>query len=532
MSDNSISKNFRALLEECNGSAIQESLTQITERKTLPVTDVVALHDALLFAIAYAPDNKTYLDCESAIQRLTKLFPAYDEQLRDSGITGSVLVSSFSLELLNWIHLNFPEQVSFHSFDEAKKDIGEDLKMLFPPAEAEAFSWGWSKIKLFRCLCGGKITIEKILQLFRNESKKELANYLFGKSGIYVEVRLSDNLISRSSARSVSYAPFFHQKIQKKFDTAEIISSPLPKAKKLTEKEKEDLVTNARMMLASLGRETDPVTSCNISETEFYCLERGFAITLFYLLPQQRLAFDAYVGYFMYKNGLPVAYGGAWMFFDKALIGINIFDAFRGGESNFLFAQLLRTYSQRFTLNSFSVEPYQYGKNNPEGIQSGAYWFYYRFGFRSNIAELRELAEKEQLKIKTIKNYKTPASILKQFTKSNITLELKPTKTISSATLSLKISESIGKNFGGNRSEAIKRGDKTLKTLFGYPKQKKRPDTVWENWCLAMLILKITKQPNALQKKNFQRMLLSKRSGKESDYLDELNKLKSLFDTN
>ncbi|MBK9983286.1 MAG: hypothetical protein IPP15_12935 [Saprospiraceae bacterium] len=55
---------------------------------------------------------------------------------------------------------------------------------------------------------------------------------------------------------------------------------------------------------------------------------------------------------------------------------------FRNGESAFILAQLLRVYKHVFKLSYFEVEPYQFGLDNPEGIASGAFWFYYRFGFR------------------------------------------------------------------------------------------------------------------------------------------------------
>ena len=128
------------------------------------------------------------------------------------------------------------------------------------------------------------------------------------------------------------------------------------------------------------------------------------------------------MGYVAYKNGLPQAYGGSWIFRGQAKIGINIFPAYRGGESSWLFAQLIRTYSQAFGVKTFAVEPYQIGKNNPEGIESGAFWFYYRHGFRPLQAELRTLAAEEFDKINAIRRYKSASSTLRRLAESDLLL--------------------------------------------------------------------------------------------------------------
>jgi hypothetical protein len=531
MSEINPSQQLRRLVAENNSISLQEFLQKITRIKKFSAKNLIALHDALLFSMAYSPDKNCYEASEKVLEYCIGQIRSFQPEYQDSGMQNTCVVSCFSLELLQWFHKNNPNCVRFHSFDEPKKDIGEDLKLLFPDAEAEVFTWGWSKTKLVRYLCGGKITIEKLLHVFGSSSNARWASQLFQKIGVFVTVDLKNNLKSRTTARSINYPPFHHQQIQKKFSIEEILNSPLPKSRRLSEKEKLELNSSAKMMLAALGRETDPVTNCSIPETEFFVLQRGFAIAFFYLKPDYRLAFDGYVGYLMYKNGLPIAYGGAWIFFDRALIGINIFDAFRGGESGFLFAQLLRAYSQRFKVNAFSVEPYQYGKNNPEGIKSGAYWFYFRFGFRSDDSLLKNLAEEEVKKISQNKNYKSPPSTLRQFTKSNITLEIKPGKHLNASELSMRITDTIAKEFSGNRIAALKEGEKRLKQIFGTDIGKTGVKTVFQNWFLAALVLNIKPEASKKEKKDFAKLLQDKSFGKEADYLTSLSLLKSLFCT-
>jgi hypothetical protein len=168
----------------------------------------------------------------------------------------------------------------------------------------------------------------------------------------------------------------------------------------------------------------------------------------------------------MFKNGYPMSYGGAWLFGKRALIGINIFQAFRGGESAFVFAQLLRCYRMAFGATYFEVEPYQFGKNNPEGIKSGAFWFYYRFGFRPINKRLYDLSEIEIQKINSQKGYRSSHSVLRDFTKSNLSAHFdKATKApINPSDLSNFVTQRINNEFEGNRKRAYTWAIKKLRS--------------------------------------------------------------------
>ena len=102
------------------------------------------------------------------------------------------------------------------------------------------------------------------------------------------------------------------------------------------------------------------------------------------------------------KNRVPIAYGGGWPFLGTCKIGISIFAPFRGGESAFLMVSVLRVYAQLFAVERFVVEPYQFGAGNREGLESGAFWFYFRLGFRPVEPKLHAVAldEFEQMRRK------------------------------------------------------------------------------------------------------------------------------------
>jgi hypothetical protein len=193
-----------------------------------------------------------------------------------------------------------------------------------------------------------------------------------------------------------------------------------------------------------------------------YELERGVSIALYDLIPERQMPFQSYIGYTLFKNGYPAAYGGSWIVGEKAHFGINVFESFRGGESGYLMCQLLRIYIQLFKLKQIEVDAYQFGKNNEDGIKSGAFWFYYKYGFRPLDKKLKKMAVLEKQKLKAKSKYKTSLSTLRALAESNMVLELGDSNQISYANLQAKVFRYIQGNSNGDRKLALE----SAKSLF------------------------------------------------------------------
>ncbi|MBA3806615.1 MAG: hypothetical protein H0X14_13000 [Acidobacteria bacterium] len=104
-------------------------------------------------------------------------------------------------------------------------------------------------------------------------------------------------------------------------------------------------------------------------------------------------------------------------------IGFNIYYTFREGESAWLYAQILRLYRQMLGVTAFSVDPYQIGFENEEGIESGAFWFYRKMGFRPVRDEVMKLVTKEERKTAASKQYRTPPETLRELAVGHMLLE-------------------------------------------------------------------------------------------------------------
>jgi hypothetical protein len=130
----------------------------------------------------------------------------------------------------------------------------------------------------------------------------------------------------------------------------------------------------------------------------------------------------------IYKNGVPIGYFEGLSLFERMESGFNLYYTFRDGETAWLYARTLNVMHHFAAVTAFSLDPYQIGFENEEGIESGAFWFYRKLGFRPTDPDVLQLALKEEEKIRTRKGYRTSTSTLRKLARSPMIFELDETR--------------------------------------------------------------------------------------------------------
>jgi hypothetical protein len=475
---------------------------QCLHRKRLSAKEAIETTDLLLFFRAYPHSESFALKAEKACREIGALIARSGlhkhPEIIAEGLSGTRLITQFSLSLLQWLNELAPDLIRIESIGADEDTQQEIIALLLPAAEREYFESSdeptaaeWMKNYTIKSKPLGAI-----LDLFHsNNFNVQIKNYLFEKLHLFVEIRLSSPVLSRSQTRGLDRPFFFHnESFIRTVNVREAIRETLLLSPVLSKAEVTHLIQHKRFHLAALGRETDPGTYSDPRDIQLLDMGRGMHIALYGMDPEHRLPFDAYIGYMAFKNGVPYSYGGAWMLGENAKIGVNIFPPFRGGESAWFFAQLLRAYHQQFGSLSFQVESYQLGKDNSEGLQSGAFWFYYRLGFRPESNALDQLAAREWKTMEKDRTYRTPLSVLKKLVDGDVILRLTTESNgrfpISTRLLSLRVSQTIQSIFGGDRSKAIQAMSAFFSNENGFafhginrPEEKKR----LEDWLLFFL---------------------------------------------
>jgi hypothetical protein len=115
-----------------------------------------------------------------------------------------------------------------------------------------------------------------------------------------------------------------------------------------------------------------------------------------------------------FKNGVPAGYVELLSLFERAEVGFNLYYTFRDGESAWLYARILRLFRQVLGVTCFSVDPYQIGHDNPEAVDSGAFWFYRKLGFRPADPEVAKLVEREERRMERTSGYRSSKATLEK----------------------------------------------------------------------------------------------------------------------
>lgn len=264
------------------------------------------------------------------------------------------------------------------------------------------------------------------------------------------------------------------------------------------------LLDAMKTSLALLYRETDPITFGDPEELEVFDMGRGLGIALVGMKKEKRLSLENYIGYMAFKNGLPIAYGGGWIWGQRCRVGISIYPSFRKGESAWLFAQVLRLYYQYYKVRHFILRPNQFGEDNREGLTTGAFWFHYKLGFRPVFEELKKLAGEEWIKIKTANKYRSSLKTLRMFTAGPMewTLNKRSVPAVEAEELSRKVSDMINTRYNCSRTRAIRKNYDLM-----------------EGWSLLLSMLDEYRYWNPADKKKLTELIYLKQAGSERDHI-------------
>ena len=482
-----------ALLRECGRSTLGDPET------------LLAYHDCLLFLLAYPESPRLHAAARRELVRVAAAARAMLDggparpraRLANSGVAWAPMTIAFGYDIARWLAVEHPRHAEIDSFDENGASLPELLRHALPAIEFELLSAESDPDEFLREASRGHRGTRLqwlIAQCAGLPCTDNLREHLFDSLKAFIRISPGATALSRTFVRGPAERTYYHRgELKRGGDPQALISRPLARPRALPRAQRGRVLDTGRAMLASLGRETDALAAAEPDGVEYHVLGRGVAIALYTMATGRRLPLDSHVGFMLFKNSLPVGYGGAWPFLGAAKIGVNIFAPYRGGESAHLFCQVLRVYSQRFGIDHFIAEPSQFGGGNREGLESGAFWFYYRLGFRPVDAALATLAAEEFQQMRSTPGYRPPLTVLRRFTRSDIELRLNPGPSVPAACdpadLSLAVSAWIAKRFHGNRAKAVAAATSIATQALGVAETSGWPEAeraAFQSYCLIL----------------------------------------------
>jgi hypothetical protein len=400
---------------------------------------LIRFHESLLFIRAYPQSAPIVRACETqlvsfsrrisdAVSRGVDLSELEHPEL--SGFAGMSVSDTFSYYIVRWLLSKYPSQIKIDwDWFEDNNQLGETWPRFMPLLEEDTLVEANIPYRAWlRRASGGRNEISWLMSSFDKlaRTSNEIAE-LYDSQKLYVRWTPTYSSTRTGMRNPTTGGLFFHRRplIQRRdVNFIEQLRKPAPSCRKLSVKQGRRELDLARAASTVRYRELYGFTHGDEKRVWEFEPGRGVKLVVFGLPPNRRLPLRAYHAAMIYKNGVPIGYFEGLSLFERMESGFNLYYTFRDGETAWLYAQTLNTIRHITGVTTFSLDPYQIGHENEEGIESGAFWFYRKLGFRSTRPDLERLTVREETKIKTRTNYRTSAATLRQLAAAPMILEM------------------------------------------------------------------------------------------------------------
>jgi hypothetical protein len=227
----------------------------------------------------------------------------------------------------------------------------------------------------------------------------------------------------------------------------------------VTGKDAERLIHLAHEAMVTRERDLDAFASADPADVRIVEWENGLQFACLGVQPERRFLLEAVYAFLTLQNGVPIGYALSSALFNSSEVAYNVFETFRGGEAAHVYARLMATVRTLFGADAFAIYPYQLGHENEEGLASGAWWFYYKLGFRPRARAISALVRREARRAAARPAYRTPRGTLERLVAHPMFLSLGAARddvfgVMPLERLGLAVTDALVSRFGSHRAEA------------------------------------------------------------------------------
>jgi hypothetical protein len=471
--------------------------------------NLIRLHEILLFLRAYPHDRATLRETDALLSRFSQRVENLARSGGDlepfdrpevSGIAGTSIRTDYSFDVVRWLAARLARRVRL---DWENQDDPDRLRGLLPRylplLEEEALE-------------DANVPYVEWLRAAQPDGRRDLAWLLeriealplpaadraerYEALRVPIEWRLENGPVTRTRMRWRAPEIFFHPvPLIARRDVSLTAATAFPRLplRKLSRADGRRVVDLTRGATALRYREYYGFTYADPSSVRAARAGRGVEIFLMGLERDRRLPLRAGFAGFIVKNGVPVGYIEGLAFFERIEIGFNIYYTFREGESAWIFGRVLRLLNQVYGVTSFSIDPYQLGRENPEAIESGAFWFYRKLGFRPTSAAVDRLLRTEEARIASDPSYRSSPQRLERLVTGNLLYESDPKRAgdwdrFHIRNLGLAVQRRMATRYGGDAARARQESSARVARALAVPTHRWTPAqrSAFENLALVL----------------------------------------------
>jgi hypothetical protein len=407
-------------------------LERMRPRRLASAGEVRRWHELLCFCRAY-PDDRRVL---AAVERELRNFGRRPDvrrtrgELLNSGIAGTDIVYAFNAWTTGWLAAHWPGQLSVEW--DAVADSDRVLRLLFLlalPAEAPGLDEAPLPLAAWASRLageGGSDAAFLARAVAGLDAPDQVRVRLYDDLDLPIRVKAVPGGPSRTRARFSSAPCVFQRQPLAKGRPDLIVEAQRPPeaVRPASPRESEELIHLAHEAMVTRERDLDAFAWADPRDVRLIECGNGLQFACIGVLPEKRFLLESVYGFLTLKSGVPIGYALASGLFASAEIAYNVFATFRGGEAAWVYARFLAVARALFRCDTFEVPPYQLGDGNDEGLESGAWWFYYKLGLRPWARRLQPMVRREAARVARDPAYRTPRPVLEKLVREPMFLSL------------------------------------------------------------------------------------------------------------
>jgi hypothetical protein len=520
-------------------------LRRLDRRRLRTAKEVYALHESLCFLHAYADDRRLYAQVESMLARFASRsdLRRHANALADTGIAGTPIRYSFYWTTSRWLERKWPGclTIDWKRFETAE-NLPRVLYMLLPFSDTLALDEAALEPKEWLDLMKRPDETDAAF-LIRRVARAPFDTMT--RETIYEDMDVPYTLApgpgtpTRTGARYRPSPVVFQTRPldRSRPDLRKEYLVPPRSVRAVPPREGQKLIDLAREAMVTRSRDLFAFESADRNDVRLIDFENGLRFVAIGSRPEHRLMLDSVYGFLTLKNGIPIGYVLASSYFSSTEVAYNVFETFRGGESARIYGRVLGMMRHLFGADAFTVDPYQMGHENREGLESGAWWFYYKLKFRPRDREIRKLLREELARMKRHPGHRSRMATLNRLSSENMFLFLGRPRTdvrgiFPLDNVGMAVSRYLARRFGSDRERATRACSAEAARLLGvrsFDGFDAGERLWWERWSPLMLALPGIERWTPKERHALARVARAKGGRRESDYvrlLDAHSKLR------
>lgn len=386
-----------------SGRAIaQRKLTLLDSLGELKSARAVSrLHELLLILRAFPDDEELLARVDAMLDGFGKRddLSRFRDQLADSGIAGTPLYYRFYYGMAAWLCRRWPDnlRIDWEEVDNGN-DIERVLQLLVLHAETPALDTMERETEEWlACFKSPEQTDATFLIERMNALPRGPRELLYDMLDVPMCLDPGDDTPSRSRALFRWQPVVFRTRPTKKTRPvlAKAARVPPVSIREADADEGEAVVDLARETMLTRHRDLDGIDWADPNSVQLIDAGDGLSFAAMGLRPMRRLMLEGVFVFLILQNGVPIGYFQAAVLFGAAELNYNLFPPWRGAGAADIYARGIAMVHHWLGADAFVVDPYQLGQDNPEALASGAFWFYYKLGFRPEDAEREAIVRRE-----------------------------------------------------------------------------------------------------------------------------------------